>query len=102
MPPQQADAIKRLYEQMKEDATYWLGVATLLEGDYETSVDYLDRMTLGSSASGAWTDAARINLAQACMAMGRTEQAIKLLREDPSPQRFGSRIVANRLEKAPP
>ncbi len=102
MPPQQAEAIKRLYEQMKEDATYWLGVATLLEGDYETSVDYLDRMTLGSSASGAWTDAARINLAQACMAMGRTEQAIKLLREDPSPQRFGSRIVANRLEKAPP
>ena len=32
MPPQQADLLRRLVGQMKEDATYFLGVVTLGEG----------------------------------------------------------------------
>jgi len=101
-PPEQADAVRRLYEQMKEDATYWLGVLTLGEREYETAVDYLGRMTLEDAPDGRWADAARTNLARAQLELGRTAEAIALLRADPSPQRFGSRILADRLEKKPP
>ena len=100
VPPQQADGLKRLFEQMKEDATYWLGTLTLAEGEYETAVDYLGRMTLESSPDSRWADAARVSLARACVALDRPEQAAKLLREDASPQRFGSRLLADELQKA--
>ena len=98
-PPQQAEGVKRLFEQMKEDATYWLGVLTLAEGENATAVDYLGRMTLEAAPDSRWTDAARVNLARALAGLGRTEEAVKLLREDASPQRFGSRLLAEELEK---
>ena len=98
-PPDQAEAVRRLFGQMKEDATYWLGVVTLAEGENATAADYLGRMTLEAAPDSRWTDAARVNLAQALEALGRTAEAIKLLREDASPQRFGSRLRAEELEK---
>ena len=97
--PEQAEGVKRLFEQMKEDATYWLGVLTLTEGENATAVDYLGRMTLEAAPDSRWTDAARGNLARALAGLGRTEEAVKLLREDASPQRFGSRLLAEELEK---
>ena len=100
VPPEQAEGVKRLFEQMKEDATYWLGVLTLAEGENATAVDYLGRMTLEAAPDSRWTDAARVNLARALAGLGRTEEAVKLLREDASPQRFGSRLLAEELEKS--
>lgn len=100
VPPDQADGLKRFFEQMKEDATYWLGVLTLAEGENATAADYLGRMTLEASPDSRWTDAARVNLARAMVGLGRTAEAVKLLREDASPQRFGSRLLAQELEKA--
>jgi len=100
VPPEQAEGVKRLFEQMKEDATYWLGVLTLDEGENATAVDYLGRMTLEAAPDSRWTDAARVNLARALAGLGRTEEAVKLLREDASPQRFGSRLLADELEKS--
>ncbi|MFM8892716.1 MAG: tetratricopeptide repeat protein [Planctomycetia bacterium] len=97
-PPQQADGVRRLFEQMKEDATYWLGVLTLAEGENATAADYLGRMTLEAAPDSRWTDAARVNLAQALLGLGRTAEAVELLRADASPQRFGSRLRAERLE----
>jgi hypothetical protein len=99
VPPEQADGVKRLFEQMKEDATYWLGVLMLSEGEDAAAVDYLGRMTLEAAPDSRWTDAARVNLARAMAGLGRTEEAVKLLREDASPQRFGSRLLAEELEK---
>jgi hypothetical protein len=99
MPPEQAEGVKRLFEQMKEDATYWLGVLTLTEGENATAVDYLGRMTLEAAPDSRWTDAARVNLARALAGLGRTGEAVKMLREDASPQRFGSRLLAEELEK---
>jgi len=99
VPPAQADGVKRLFEQMKEDATYWLGVLTLFEGENATAVDYLGRMTLEAAPDSRWTDAARVNLARALVGLGRNEEAVKLLRDDASPQRFGSRLLAEELEK---
>ena len=99
-PPEQSEGVKRLFEQMKEDATYWLGVLTLSEGENATAVDYLGRMTLEAAPDSRWTDAARVNLARALVGLGRTDEAVKLLRDDASPQRFGSRLLADELTEA--
>jgi tetratricopeptide (TPR) repeat protein len=101
LPPPQAEQVKRMYDELKVDATYWLGVLTLSEKEYETAVDYLDRMTLQANPEGIWSDAARANLARARLALGERDEAARLLREDASPQRFGSRLLADRLS-APP
>lgn len=101
MPPQQSDTAKRVYRQMKEDATYWLGILMLAEGDEEAAIDFLDRLTLKAAPDSPWTDAARINLASALAALDRTAEAAKLLGEDTSPQRYGSRIRAARMRPAP-
>jgi tetratricopeptide (TPR) repeat protein len=98
-PPEQADGLRRLYDAMKEDATYWLGVLTLAEGEYATAVDYLGRMILENAPDSRWADAARTNLATAEAALGHTAKAVELLRADPSPQRFGSRLKAAQLER---
>jgi len=97
-PEPQRETVRRIYEQMKEDATYWLGLATLSEGDYEIAADYLERMTLLALPDGRWAAAARVNLAEVKIQSGDIEGAIKLLREDRSAQRFGSRFRAEQLE----
>ena len=97
-PEAQREIIRRIFEQMKEDATYWLGLATLCEGDYEIAVDYLERMTLLALPDGRWASAARVNLAEAKIQTGNNGEAMKLLLGDRSPQRFGSRFRARQLE----
>lgn len=99
LSPEQAEGVSRLYGRMKEDATYWLGVLTLGEGEYEAAVDYLERMTLLATPDSRWTDAARTNVARAFIGLGRIDDAVRMLRADGSPQRFGSRILADRLER---
>lgn len=97
VPEAQAAAITSRLVRMKEDATYWLGLVMLAEGQDEAAVDYLRRMTLEAAPDSRWTDAARVNLSVALERLGRTAEAVSLLRADGSPQRFGSRIVADRL-----
>ena len=99
VPAEQAAAVERLYRQMKEDATYWLGLVTLGEGQPEAAIDYLQRMTLDAAPDSRWTDAARTNLGRALAELGRIDEAVAVLREDGSPQRFGSRLLADRLER---
>lgn len=102
LPADQAEAARRLYGQMKEDAAYWLGVLTLHEGEYEAAIDYLRRMTLEAAPDSRWADAAQVNLAQAYLGLGKTAEAVAALRADRSPQRFGSRLLADRLESSEP
>jgi hypothetical protein len=97
IPAEQAEPARALFGRMKEDAAYWLGILTLAEGEYETAIDYLGRMTVEGAPDSRWTDAARTNLAQALIAVGRTDDAVVALRADLSPQRFGSRVLADRL-----
>ena len=99
-PEAQAAAITSRLVRIKEDATYWLGLVMIAEGQDEAAVDYLQRMTLVAAPDSRWTDAARVNLAAALARLGKTAEAVALLRADGSPQRFGSRIVADRLEAA--
>jgi hypothetical protein len=102
LPEPQAAAITKRLVRVKEDATYWLGLVMLAEGQDEAAVDYLARMTLESSPDSRWTDAARINLATALIDLDRPAEAAVFLRQDGSPQRFGSRLLAQRLEAEPP
>lgn len=99
LPAEQSEAARRLYGQMKEDAAYWLGVLTLSEREYEAAIDYLQRMTLEAAPDSRWADAAQVNLAQAYLGLGKTSEAVAALRADRSPQRFGSRLLADQLEK---
>jgi tetratricopeptide (TPR) repeat protein len=99
--PSQADAVGRICLRMKEDATYWLGLLLAREGQFEAAVDYLDRMTLAASADSPWADAARVAAARGYAGLGRVERARELLMADESPQRFGSRLVADRLGDSP-
>lgn len=97
LPQPQAEAVTRGLIRMKEDATYWLGIVMLVEGQFAAAEDYLRRMTLEAAPDSRWTDAARVNLAAALVGLGRDVEAAAVLREDGSPQRFGSRLEANRL-----
>jgi hypothetical protein len=56
-------------------------------------------MTLAAAPDSRWADAARLNLAEAFVALGREADAVPLLRADASPQRFGSRLRADALAK---
>ncbi len=100
LPEPQAAALSGGLIRMKEDATYWLGLVMLAEGQNEAAADYLGRMTLESAPDSRWTDAARIHLAAALAGLGRDSEAAGLLRQDGSPQRFGSQLMADRLEAA--
>ena len=42
VPEGQREAIRKVYEEMKEDATYWLGIVTLSEG-----VEYFILVVIG-------------------------------------------------------
>jgi hypothetical protein len=101
LPEPQAAAVTRGLVRMKEDATYWLGLVTLSEGQFEAAVDYLERMTLSASPDSRWTDAAHVNLAAALTELGRDGEAAAALEADGSPQRFGSRLLARRLRTLP-
>jgi tetratricopeptide (TPR) repeat protein len=100
LPEPQAAAVTRALVRMKEDATYWLGLVLLNEGEFAAAADYLGRMTLEAAPDSRWTDAARVNLAATLAGLGRNAEAAGLLRQDGSPQRFGSRLRADRLEAA--
>jgi len=97
VPPPQAEAVFRLYEQMKQDAAYFLGLVMLRERQFEAADDYLGRMTLEAHPDSRWADAARVALADTVAALGRLDEARRLLEADESPQRFGSRLRAERL-----
>lgn len=100
VPEAQAAAITNRLVRMKEDATYWLGLLMLAEGEDEAAIDYLRRLTLEASPDSRWTDAARVNLAGAVARRGGAQEAVALLRADGSPQRFGSQLLADRIEAA--
>jgi hypothetical protein len=88
------------YQTVRDDAAYWLGIIWLELGANQSAAQYLGAMTLDASPDGPWTNGARFNLARAYEAMGKTEQAIKLYEADRSPQRYGSRLRAERLKAA--
>lgn len=98
-PPEARDGLTRTLERMREDAGYWLGIISVAAGEDRSAIDFLERVTLGEHPQGRWADAARVNVAGPLVAVGRIDDAVRLLRADESPQRFGSRLRADALRR---
>ncbi len=86
----------------KQAATFWLGVVSFEEKQFDAAEDYFKMVPVESRPDipSFWLNAARYNLARTYEAAGRTADAIKLLEEDESPQRFGNQLRARRLKEA--
>jgi tetratricopeptide (TPR) repeat protein len=102
-----APAVAQLYGyavvRRKQDSTYWLGLISFDEGQYEAAKDYFSQVSAETSriCPSPWIAAAHYNLARTCEAAGETAEAIKLLEEDTnSPQYYGNRLRARRLKEA--
>ena len=83
----------------KQAATFWLGMVSFDEAQYDAAADYFKMVALETSPQvpSPWLNAAKYNLARCHEAAGRKADAIKLLEEDDSPQRYGNRLRARRL-----
>lgn len=78
----------------KQDASYWLGIASFERRNYEAAIDWFSQRTLAASPDGPWTEGARYNLARTYEALGRKNDAIRTYRSTRGPQRLGNLIRA--------
>lgn len=101
------DETRRAMVQMKQNASYWLGLIAQETGQYPVAIDYFQKRTLDASPDGPWTHGATYNLARCHEALGignndrqHLEAARKLYQEDQnSPQHLGDLIRARRLDE---
>lgn len=83
---------------VKQDASYWLGLVTFEEGDYKAAIDHLQKRTLEAWPDGPWSSGARYNLARAYEATGNVDDAIKIYQAKGSPQEHGNQLRAEWLK----
>ena len=103
----QVDAIrispeqKKILTEVKQAASFWLGLIAFEQKDYPIAVDYLRERVLIASPDGPWTPGARYNLGRTYEALGETEKAVAQYQLDTSPQSTGNRLRARRLLAKP-
>lgn len=85
--------------RMKANVIYWLGQTQFETGSYDTAIDWFLRRTLEAEEPSPWADGARYNLARTYEALGRLEDARKLLLLDESPQKHGNLLRARWLRE---
>ncbi len=90
---------KATITSVKRTATYWLGITHYDTGRYETAVSWLKKRTLESAGNNPWKTGARYNLSRDYEAMGKLEEARKLLILDESPQKHGNLLRARYLRR---
>lgn len=84
----------------KRYASYWLGLVAYERENYPTAIDYFEKRTLEATPDGPWTGGARYNLGRSYESLGKAKAAIAAYLSDESPQQYGSRLRAARLEAA--
>ena len=90
----------RLFERVKMDAGYWLGLIHAHQGNSRSAIDYFEKRTIGAFPGGPWTHGAVYNLARVFEAEKQFPQAIGLYRLDgTSPCREGNLLRAVWLER---
>jgi len=91
--------IEALLRLSKIDSTYWMGLLSFEQGQYDSAIDYLKARTLEANPRGPWTHGAKYNLARAYEASGNYKEAIAVYREDTdSPVFAGNLLRAKWLE----
>ena len=84
---------------IKQTATYWLGITHYDTGRYETAIPWLKKRTLEVEGNDPWKSGARYNLSLTYEALGRLEEARKILLLDESPQKHGNLLRARYLRQ---
>ena len=90
---------KLLAMSIKQDASYWLGLAQYERGAYDTAIDYFLTRSLEAFPGGTWENGARYNLGRAYESIGDLDRAITLYRSGNSPQKHGNLLRARRLQQ---
>ena len=89
---------KRLWQEIKIDASYWLGLVVAQTGNYRSAEDYLKTRVLVANPGGKWEYGATYNLARVAEATGDIPMAIKLYQIHlAAPQTQGNLIRARWL-----
>ena len=91
----------------KQYASYWLGIIAQESQRYDVANDFFQRFTLDAFPNGRWTQGATYNLARIHETLGRTNQDVESLRkaqqlylaDKDSPQAYGNRLRARRLDE---
>jgi hypothetical protein len=89
---------KQRWQEIKIDASYWLGLMVAQTGNYRAAADYLKTRVLMADPGGKWEYGATYNLARVAEATGDIPTAIKLYQIHlTSPQVQGNIIRARWL-----
>lgn len=89
---------RQLWQELKIDASYWLGLLVAQTGNYRAAEDYLKTRVLIANPGGKWEYGATYNLARLAEATGDIPMAIKLYRIHlNAPQAQGNLIRARWL-----
>lgn len=90
---------RRAMSRRKQAATFWLGMVNFEEGQFEAAEGFFKMVPVEKAMLPSdYLSGARYNLALTYQAEGRTDDAVKLLEADDSPQRHGNRLLARRLK----
>jgi tetratricopeptide (TPR) repeat protein len=87
-------------KRSRDDVSFWLGLVQYERGDYENAITWL-KQSVSEDSESPWAGGARYNLARCHEALGNTEEAVKLYLSDDSPQKYGNRLRAKWLGRAP-
>ena len=89
---------RQLWQELKIDASYWLGLLVAQTGNYRAAEDYLKTRVLIANPGGKWEYGATYNLARLAEATGDIPMAINLYRIHlNAPQAQGNLIRARWL-----
>jgi hypothetical protein len=93
-----ASQVSELYDSIREDCTYFLGVAKFEQQDYKASTNWMAKSYLEKYSDGRWTSSARYHLGRCAEAQHDIARAIEYYTmQDDSPQTAGNLIRARRL-----
>lgn len=92
---------KQMWQDIKIDASYWLGLMMAQSENYRAAEDYLKTRVLAADPGGKWESGAAYNLARVAEKVGDVDLAIDLLEIHTGvPQAQGNLIRARWLRKA--
>ncbi|MDX1947442.1 MAG: CDC27 family protein [Pirellulaceae bacterium] len=92
-----------MFRRTKQHATYFLALTYFDDGKYEAAAEWLRDRTLDSPYPTPWEAGARYNLARCYEALGRWEDARRILAADEdSPQKHGNHLRAQWLAQRHP